>query len=180
MVLAVELARALEPAAAFLDQQGFRWALVGGLAMQTYGLSRATMDVDLVVEASAREKIVSFMESFGYETLYVSDGFSNHLHPDQTYGRVDFAYVDAQTADKLFAACRNVPGALGRPVAVPSPVHLIAMKVHAAKNDPSRTFREMADVEHLLRQPGVQPSEVRRYFEDAGLLRWFDELLHRL
>jgi len=144
--------------------------------MQAYGLSRATQDVDLIVGASARDSVVSFMESLGYETLHASEGFSNHLHPDQRLGRVDFLYVDAQTADRLFAASRRIAGSGGRALVVPTPEHLIAMKVHAAKNDPSRTLREMADVEHLLHQPGVEPQAVRRYFEAAGLLRWYDEL----
>jgi len=172
----VDLSRTLEPAAAFLDEQGFRWALIGGLAMQAYGFSRVTMDVDLLVEAGEREAVVSFMESLGYETLHASEAFSNHLHSEPARGRVDFAYVDAATADRLFAACRLVPGVLGRTVAVPSPEHLIAMKVHAAKNDSSRLLREMGDIEYLLRHGGVAPRDVRHYFEAAGLLRWYDEL----
>ncbi len=175
----MDLARSLAPVAEFLDGRGYRWALIGGLAMQAYGLSRATLDVDLVVEATARGVLVSFMESLGYETLHVSEGYSNHLHPDGLLGRIDFAFVDAATADRLFAGCREEVNVLGRTVAVPSPEHLIAMKVHAAKNDPSRTFRELADIEHLFRVPGVEPESVRRYFEMAGLLRWFDELLRR-
>jgi hypothetical protein len=170
----VDLSMSLEKTAAFLDSNGYRWALIGGLAMQAYGLSRATQDVDLVVEGTACEAVVAHMRSLGFETLHVSEGFSNHLH--QALGRVDFAYVDAATAERLFAACRQMTGILGRAVAVPSPEHLIAMKVHAAKNDPSRAFREMADIEHLLRQPGVKPADVRRYFDAAGLTRWFDDL----
>jgi hypothetical protein len=172
----VEFARVLEPIAAFLDAHSLRWAVVGGLAMQAYGLSRATQDIDLAVEASARSSIVSFMESLGYETLHASEAFSNHLHSDQRLGRVDFLYIDAQTADRLFATSRRVAGMDERSFVVPTPEHIIAMKVHAAKNDPSRTLREMADVEHLLRQPGVEPQVVRPYFEAAGLLRWYDEL----
>jgi hypothetical protein len=37
----------------------------------------------------------------------------------------------------------------------------------------------MADIEHLLRQPGVELASVRHYFEAAGLLRWFDELARK-
>lgn len=175
----VDLSRALEQVATFLDAHRHRWAVVGGLAMQAYGFSRTTQDVDLVVEATAKNAIVSFMESLGYETLHASGGFSNHVHTDQRLGRVDFVYIDAPTADRLFAASRRVAGIHGRALVVPTPEHLIAMKVHAAKNDPSRALREMADVEYLLRQPGVEPQAVRRYFEAAGLLRWYDELTRK-
>jgi hypothetical protein len=175
----VDFPRVLDRLIAHLDGHRHRWALVGGLAMQSYGLSRATQDVDVVVEASGRAAAISFMESLGYETLHASGGFSNHLHTEPALGRVDFLYVDTQTANTLFAACRRITGIHGRTVAVPAPQHLIAMKVHAAKNDPSRTLREMADIEHLLRQPGVELTSVRDYFEAAGLLRWVDELARK-
>ncbi len=172
----MELAAALDRVATFLDDHGHRWAIVGGLALQAYGFSRATQDVDILVEARARDDVVSFMESLGYETLHVSEGFSNHLHPDRTLGRVDFVYVEHSTADRIFAASRRVAGIHGRSVAVPTAEHLIAMKVHAAKNDPSRLLREVGDIEYLLRHGGVAPQDVRGYFEAAGLLRWYDEL----
>ena len=44
------------------------------------------------------------------------------------------------------------------------------------KNDPGRTFQEMADLRFLLRLPGVDQREIRGYFERAGLLEKFDEL----
>jgi hypothetical protein len=59
---------------------------------------------------------------------------------------------------------------------VPRPEHLAAMKIHAMKNDPSRTFQELADIQYLLRLPGVDELEIRGYFEKSGLLEKFDEL----
>jgi hypothetical protein len=40
--------------------------------MQALGSARATQDLDLVTEVDAREGVVGFMESLGYETLYQS------------------------------------------------------------------------------------------------------------
>jgi hypothetical protein len=170
----VDLAQSLEQVAAFLDSRGHRWALVGGLALQAYGFGRATHDIDILVESGARADIVPFMESLGFEPLHSSEGFSNHLHTDRR--RVDFVYVESATAERLFALARRVTAIHGRDVVVPSPEHLIAMKVHAAKSDPSRLLREVGDIEYLLRHCEVTPSDVRRYFEAAGLLRWYDEL----
>ena len=50
------------------------------------------------------------------------------------------------------------------------------MKIQAMKNDPERTFREMADIQFLLRVPGIDEQEVRGYFERSGLPEKYDEL----
>jgi hypothetical protein len=60
---------------------------------------------------------------------------------------------------------------------VPKPEHLAAMKVHAMSNDPSRVFQDMADIQFLMKLPGVDREEIRRYFEDAGQLERFHELV---
>jgi len=58
----------------------------------------------------------------------------------------------------------------------PSPEHIAAMKVQAMKNDPARTFKELADIQFLLQVPGVDDVEIRGYFEKAGLSERFDEI----
>jgi hypothetical protein len=44
------------------------------------------------------------------------------------------------------------------------------------KNDPSRTFQEMADLQFILGLAGVDVGEIRKHFERHGLLERFDEL----
>jgi hypothetical protein len=169
----VDLSRVLDTVAAFLEGERRRYALAGALALHAYGFSRATQDLDLVVEREAQPALLAFMEGLGYETLHRSEGYSNHAHADPVLGRVDFIYVDAATARALFAGCTRTV-ALGRRAApVPRAEHLAAMKVHAMKNDPARTLRDLADVQHLLAVPGVDRDEVRGYFERArSPARW--------
>ena len=69
---------------------------------------------------------------------------------------------------------RTGPG--GRPIRVPKPEHMAALKANAMKNDPTRTFQDMADVRFLLTLPGVDRSQVRDYFERQGMRDRFDEL----
>ena len=59
---------------------------------------------------------------------------------------------------------------------MPKPEHLAALKVLAMKNDPARTFQELADIRFLLTLPGVDRQEVRAYFERYGLEESFHEL----
>jgi predicted RNase H-like HicB family nuclease len=53
---------------------------------------------------------------------------------------------------------------------------IIALQVFAMKNDPRRSFRELADIQHLLELPGIDKDEVRGYFEKFGQRERFDEL----
>jgi hypothetical protein len=44
------------------------------------------------------------------------------------------------------------------------------------KNDPARTFQEMADSRFLLQLPQVNREEVRAQFERHGMQERFDDL----
>ena len=166
--------------AAHIEAAGFRWAVAGGLAVQAHGFSRLTKDLDIVTESGAQAGLVAYMESLGYETVYVSAGFSNHAHDDARMGGVDFIYVEPATADRMFSACGRQSGVDGRTLPVPKAEHLIAMKVHAMKNDPTRTLREMADIQFLMSLSGVDRARVEHYFVKAGLKERYDELLRLL
>jgi nucleotidyltransferase AbiEii toxin of type IV toxin-antitoxin system len=160
----------------FLRERGYRYALIGGVALTTYGLPRMTLDLDFVVELTAQDDLIQFLESQGYRTLNRSRGYSNHDHPDPDLGRLDFVYVSGETSQKLFAECRLFLAPGGVEVPIPKPEHLAAMKVLAMKNDPERTFQDLADIRFLLTLPGVDPAEIRAYFERQGLGDRFDEL----
>jgi hypothetical protein len=125
---------------------------------------------------------VAFLRGLGYETLHLSAGYSNHLHPLATLGRVDLVYVGGATAEELFAGARPLLSLEGRAFPVPRPEHLAAMKAFAVRNAPERALRDLADVEHLLGLPGVDRDEVREYFEKYGLserYRQIEEALRR-
>lgn len=172
----MDFAAVLESVRAFLEQGGWRYALGGGLAMAAYGLPRTTLDLDLVVEGESQEDLIRHLVSLGYETLNRSAGYSNHVHREPGMGSVDFVYLAGETAEKLFSAAREVPGPGGRPVLVPSPEHLAAMKVLAMKNDPARTFQELGDIRHLIAVAGADRVAVREQFARHGLEERYREL----
>jgi hypothetical protein len=155
-------------------------AVIGGLGLVGHGVTRATVDLDLVTEAAAQDHLVAFLESQGYETLHRSAGYSNHLHENPERGRVDFVYLDGGTADKLFAGSVPRLDLAGRKALVPRAEHLVAMKVQAMKNDPTRELQDLADIQSLMRLSGVDLEEVRGYFARAGLLDRYDALRRSL
>ena len=172
----MDFGRVLETVAGFFERTGFRYAIIGAFGLHAYGLSRGTFDLDFVAEAAAQPQLVAFFESLGYQTLHVSAGYSNHLHAMAALGGVDVVYISGETSERLFGACRTMPGPAGQPVPVPRPEHLAAMKIHAMRNDPRRTLGEMEDIRFILTLPGIDEGEIRGYFECAGLRARYDEL----
>lgn len=160
----------------FLEDQGHRYAVIGGIALAAYGLPRTTLDLDLLVGIEAQAGLVPFLESLGYRTLHRTSGYSNHEHPDPSWGSVDLVYIQGETRRKLFDACQWRQGPLGQDIPLPKPEHLAALKVQALKNDPSRTFQDLADVRFLFQLPGVDRKEIRAYFAKHGLESRLDEL----
>ncbi len=160
----------------FFQREKIDHAVIGAFALKAYGYLRATQDIDFAVPSEAQEKIIRHLEDIGYETIYRSRGFSNHWHALRGLGRIDFIYVEGETANQLFAESRPLLELEGYLLPVVKVEHLIALKVFAMKNDPERVFQEMADLQHLLRVPEIDLSEVRGYFERYGQQDKFKQL----
>jgi hypothetical protein len=177
----VNIKTVLENLIGFFTGEEIDFALIGAFALQAYGYVRATQDIDFVVRGEGQQRVVRFLESLGYETFYRSKGFSNHVHPLASLGRVDFVYVEGETADRLFSGIKRIMISETISVPVVRPEHLIALKIFAMKNDPERTFREMADIQQLLNltSQSVDIDEVKAYFEKYGQLEKFYELTGR-
>jgi hypothetical protein len=166
--------------AEYLEREGARFALAGAFALHAYGLSRATTDLDFVMESDVRARFVAFMEQQGYVTTHESEGYSTHVHPEPEKGRVDVVYVSGETARLMFESARASLRFGERDIPVPKPEHLSAMKIQAMLNDPGRSWQEMADIRFLLLLPAVDREEIRGYFEKAGLGEKFDEIRRSL
>jgi hypothetical protein len=168
----------LKTLADYLQKAGCRFAVIGAHALHSYGLSRATGDLDLIVEAECQPRIIDFLESLGYETLQASSGYSNHIHPLPGMGRIDFVYVTGESASLIFGGASRTLSLdnASITIAVPKPEHLIAMKLFAMKNDPSRVYQDMADIQYLLTLPGIDKEETNQYFEKYGFGKLYEEL----
>lgn len=172
----MDFANALKRLAAHLSAGGSPWAVIGGLALAAHGAGRLTHDLDVVTERRVQDDLIAHLESLGYETLHVSAGYSNHAHTDSSMGRIDVVYVDGETSRSLFGEAREEEILPGVRVQVPRAEHLIAMKVLAAKNDPTRRLQEMADVVALMRACSIDPITVRQYFARNNLLDAWEEI----
>jgi hypothetical protein len=159
----------------FFERERIDYALIGAFALKAYGYTRATQDVDFIARQKDQKKIIAHLESLGFETLYSSTGYSNHLHPLSGLGRIDFVYVKGDTAEIVFKEVVRILLFYNLSVPVARPEHIVALKVFAMKNDPNRALREMADIKELLRLPEINLQEVQKYFEKYGQMeRYYD------
>ena len=175
----VNFVRVLEVVQKFLADRGYRYALAGAMAMHGHGMSRATNDLDFVVEDRAREAIVAWLESLGFETLNHNDAFSNHVHPLRNLGKVDFIYLDPHTAEVLFNASSVKEILPGVSAPIPKAEHMAAMKAQAVRDNRKRQSRDLADVAFLWDLPGVDREQIRRYFQEYGLSKELEDELSR-
>lgn len=173
---AIRLLEVLRP---HLEACEARWMLAGGFALAAWGSTRATADLDLVVDDGAREALLPRLAGEGFETLFDSEGFTNLLHPDPALGRLDLIWVEGETSRKLFAAAVERPGPGNRPTLVPRPEHLVAMKVRAIQGRPTRALRDGPDLAFLLALPGIDENEAREPFVRAGLVELWERLRSR-
>lgn len=160
----------------FFETEAIRYALIGGLAVYTWGRVRPTRDVDFAVDAVSAGRVIAYAESVGFKTVFRSDAFSNHEHSDPAWGHVDFMYLGGRTAEAVFVQATDKELVPGHRMRVASAEHLAMMKALAMKNFPHRSLYEGEDVRVLLEVPGVDRKAVRDYFERLGLLELFDAI----
>ncbi len=164
---AARLLRLLRPR---MGAVGARWMVGGGFAVVAYGSTRTTHDLDLVVDESVRARLLPAIQEDGFRVLSNAEGFTNLLHEDPELGRLDLIWVEGETSRKLFEAAGERMGPDGAPISIPAPEHLLAMKIKAVRDRPTRILRDGDDLQLLLRLPEMDQNEARGYFERNGLL----------
>lgn len=173
----MDFATVLRTFGEFFEREHIQYAVIGGVAVTAWGRARATNDLDFAVDGAEQRRAITFAESLGYETLYVSHGFSNHAHPDPAFGRVDLMYLRGSTAEKVFAMTADKPLLEDRRLPVASAEHLAMMKGLAMRQKPHRALYEAEDVRVLLNVDGVDLEAVREYYRHLGMLDFIDVIL---
>ncbi len=80
---ASRLGRQIAEVAAAMDAINARFALIGGLALASHKVVRATQDVDLLVEAEMADAIDLELTRLGYQRLHRSADAANYVRNDE-------------------------------------------------------------------------------------------------
>ena len=128
----------------FVDEataRGLRFLLIGGHAVSAHGYSRKTFDVDFLVCGDDSEKWREMLRGLGYECAHEQTAFMQFASTIPDAPPLDLMRVNRDTFEKLFAASES-RSALGVDTRVPSLLHLIALKLHAARDAaPHRRYK---------------------------------------
>jgi hypothetical protein len=171
------LGRQIAEATAALNAIDARFALIGGLALASYKVVRATQDVDLLADAEQADAIDAELARLGYRCLHRSPDAANYARGDE---RIDLLYASRPIARRLLGGAARLATSLGE-LRVVSAEGLIGFKLQALVNDPSRT-QDLEDVRALLRAnpTALDMEEVRAYFRLFDRESLLDELLRQI
>ena len=174
MAAASRLGRQLEEVIASLSKVGARFALIGGLALASHKVIRATQDIDLLADSEKAEDIDRELMALGYHCLHRSADAGNYLRGDE---RVDFIYASRPAARGLLSNATSVQTAFGE-VRVVSTEGLIGLKLQGFVNNPRRT-QDLEDIKALVaaNRQALKMDEVREYFRLFNREALLEEIL---
>jgi predicted nucleotidyltransferase len=171
------LGRQIAEVTAALNAIGARFALIGGLALASHKVVRATQDVDLLTEAEKADAIDVELLKLGYRCLHRSGDSATYVRLDE---RIDFLYATRPIARRLLTDALEQKTTLGE-IRVVSAEGLIGFKLQALVNDPRRT-QDLEDIRALLRarRGTLDVQELRAYFRLFERESLLDELMREI
>ena len=95
---------------AVLNSINVRCALIGGLALASHNVIRATQDIDLLVEAERADAIDAELLELGYRCRYRSADAANYVRGDEG---IDLLYASRPIARRLLFNAVELNTALG-------------------------------------------------------------------
>ena len=131
-----------------LTAGGVRCVLIGGFAVNHYGYSRNTVDVDFMVASDDMAAVRRVFVEAGYSNVTSGENAVFFQSPHAPL-RVDFLHVDADTMSALVARARPVD-MHGHRILVPALKDLLGMKLFALAHAQNRRMdKDLPDIAHL-------------------------------
>lgn len=133
------------------QQRGeIRFHLIGGYGLDAHGYSRHTQDLDILIASDHADAIHAALENIGFIRHDKTPSFLRYWHPtENSFPPIDvmvvnpptFARLSSDSVDYLFQGIK---------VTCPSVASFIALKLHALKNNPFRTQKDLSDIASLM------------------------------
>ncbi|MFA4982498.1 MAG: hypothetical protein WC592_08555 [Candidatus Omnitrophota bacterium] len=150
-----------------LAREKIDFALMGGFALATAGVTRTTRDIDLLILSVDSPKIKDIMAAHKYKLIHESEDVLNFTSENFELGRVDFLLAHRQYTLAMLKGAREKSVLDGKfKVKVLRAEDQIGLKVQASSNDPKRVAQDMADVRALIEanRTNLNMETVREYF----------------
>ena len=150
--------------------------VIGGNALIAYGSDRLTQDCDCAVVSETEKELASELVKQGYVFQEQQDSFTRYVHLGRLKPVVDVMLLNKETFEKLWLESREVLLG-GVRLRVPKPLHLVALKLHALKQNPDRMgkdweasicLRPRAAVGPMQKSPSLRRVTLRRTFASTS------------
>jgi hypothetical protein len=132
--------------------------LVGGYALNANNVQRTTFDIDFMLTAGDLSRIETEILGADYFVFNRQESFVQFRSEKSGLRDVDFLLSDAHTVRSLIEQGRDVVIA-GEKFYVPSPQHLIAMKVHSIAGNSARMLKDLPDIVLLMKANSIDPND---------------------
>lgn len=164
-----------------LPKEGVRFVLIGGFAVSHYGMNRFTKDVDFMIVKEDFQKVSTILQDSGYKEAIVQGAFARFKGQGEPFIDVDIMFVDQGTFEGIFSD--GVRAAIeGNEFVLPSMMHLIALKIHAMKNNPARMeYPDLSDILIIAKQNNINLNgdDFRELCFTYGTEQIYQEILRR-
>jgi hypothetical protein len=152
--------------------------VIGGHAVNALGISRETADFDILVTRDDEAGWRGLLGALGYTVRFDGGNFLQMNPPPASTWPVDLMLVNGGTFSKLWASATE-GDLMGLKFKIPAPEHLIALKLHALRQDkPHRALKDFLDVVAIIQTCSLdlESSQLRETFSRYGT----DEILERV
>lgn len=145
--------------------------LVGGYALILNNVQRMTFDIDFIITAEDYLKIKPDIINAGYTVFHQQEAFVQLRSKKQGLRDIDFLISDRNTIKKLLEHGKEATIA-GEKFIVPSPEHLISMKLHSIAGNKKRELKDFPDVVQLIKANNIDPEkkDLKDIFEKYDMM----------
>ena len=158
---------------------GLQCLVIGGLAVNFYGYSRETADIDLLISRNQQADWRKLFSDLNYTVDRDAGTFVQLAPPTEGEWPVDLMLVNEATFFPMWEHSRDVR-MMGARMKIPSLEHLMALKLHALKHTrPHRFLKDFQDLEGLIMVNHLDPNseKVRELFLKYGTLDLHEKIV---
>lgn len=160
------------------NKRGLRYLVIGGLAINFYGYSRETGDLDLLIHRDKQTQWLNLFSDLAYTVYREGQGFLQLSPPKENAWPVDLMMVRENTFQPMYSASREV-NLYEVQTRIPSLEHLLMLKLHALKNAGlNRYLKDFLDVENLIRinKLDIRSENIKHLFVKYGTAELYEKI----
>jgi hypothetical protein len=157
----LELRKTLQFVHDLLTQANIDHALIGGLAMVNFGLDRATVDVDLIIDEVNKTSVKELLQKNNFNLTHESEDVLQFVG----IGYVDILLARRPISREMIKNATIIPDLQIKCLRAED---IIGLKIQAYSNDPSREFQDKADIQFLLQDESLDWNKIKSYADLFG------------